>query len=315
MSNRYEGVKCPVCSGYLFEDADDIVVCPICGAPHHRACYLTLGHCGEEALHGTEKQYDKVQKEKAYAHAKSEKENALICSHCGKALSSDMLFCPHCGSMRGEAARPEQEQKHRFFLNSMDPLGGIHPSTDLGEGVTAKQAAQFVKVNTTRYIPKFASPSKTSWNWLAFLLPHSFFFYHKMYKQGILASLIYLAAMILQLPMQAEMIQVMSGMPVNANFMDFFAATMQNGFIVSSSAMWLYAGALLLLLLLRIFSGIFADYWYKCHVIRMVKKLEPLEPEMREEQYIKKGLPNPYFLLFATLIFSWLPNVLYIMFF
>ena len=30
--------KCPVCDKQ-FKKGDDVVVCPECGAPHHRECY------------------------------------------------------------------------------------------------------------------------------------------------------------------------------------------------------------------------------------------------------------------------------------
>lgn len=312
MSNKYEGVKCPVCNGYLFENEDDIAVCPICGAPHHRACYHSLGHCGLESLHGTEQQYDKAQRrQQADRDTEQAKEN--LCPHCGKPLGEDMLFCPHCGKMRGETAQPEPEQKYRFMYNQIDPLGGVHPATDLGEGVTAKQAAEFVKVNTARYIPKFASSSKVSWNWLAFLLPHGFFFYHKMYKAGILVSVVYLASIILGLPWQAEMIQFSSTLPVNYTRMELFTAFFQNGSSVSSFLLFL--ASMVISLLLSVLCGVFADYWYKNHVIHQVKQLSTLEPEEREAQYLKKGLPNLYLLLLVTLVFSWIPNILYILFF
>ena len=42
--------KCAICGSYLFDD-DDIVYCPECGAPHHRDCYNTVGHCGKEDMH------------------------------------------------------------------------------------------------------------------------------------------------------------------------------------------------------------------------------------------------------------------------
>ena len=46
----YTGCKCPVCQKE-FAAGDDIVVCPVCGTPHHRECYRQLGHCGNEKLH------------------------------------------------------------------------------------------------------------------------------------------------------------------------------------------------------------------------------------------------------------------------
>ena len=46
----YENNSCPVC-GKQFQPGDDIVTCPECGTPHHRACYRELGHCAHQALH------------------------------------------------------------------------------------------------------------------------------------------------------------------------------------------------------------------------------------------------------------------------
>ena len=53
MSLNDKGSSCVRCHAYIFPE-DDIVYCPICGAPHHRECYNTLGHCALEELHGTE---------------------------------------------------------------------------------------------------------------------------------------------------------------------------------------------------------------------------------------------------------------------
>ena len=50
MNNRFENKLCPICRA-RFNDKADIVVCPICGTPHHRACYEIRGHCGLENLH------------------------------------------------------------------------------------------------------------------------------------------------------------------------------------------------------------------------------------------------------------------------
>ena len=44
---KYTGIPCAACNK-PFEDGDDIVVCPECGTPYHRACYKELGHCIHE---------------------------------------------------------------------------------------------------------------------------------------------------------------------------------------------------------------------------------------------------------------------------
>lgn len=47
---RFENKLCPVCRK-RFTEKDDIVVCPVCGTPHHRACYTEKGGCGVEDQH------------------------------------------------------------------------------------------------------------------------------------------------------------------------------------------------------------------------------------------------------------------------
>ena len=48
---NFKGCNCVACRQPL-KPEDDIVVCPDCGAPYHRACYEKLGHCQFEAQHG-----------------------------------------------------------------------------------------------------------------------------------------------------------------------------------------------------------------------------------------------------------------------
>ena len=52
--NRYENIPCPICKKPLGKD-EDIVVCPECGAPYHRACYMDTGHCIFPELHASGK--------------------------------------------------------------------------------------------------------------------------------------------------------------------------------------------------------------------------------------------------------------------
>ena len=40
----HTGEKCFVC-GQVFTDNDDVVVCPDCGTPYHRACWQKNGAC------------------------------------------------------------------------------------------------------------------------------------------------------------------------------------------------------------------------------------------------------------------------------
>ena len=48
--NDYVGCVCSVCNK-PFAAGDDIVVCPECGTPYHRACYQAAGGCVHEVQH------------------------------------------------------------------------------------------------------------------------------------------------------------------------------------------------------------------------------------------------------------------------
>ena len=56
--------KCPVCDKQ-FKKGDDVVVCPECGAPHHRECYEKEGHCHFADKHGADFSFEKEQLEEA----------------------------------------------------------------------------------------------------------------------------------------------------------------------------------------------------------------------------------------------------------
>lgn len=48
--NKFENKLCPLCRS-RFNDKADVVVCPVCGTPHHRTCYNINGTCALEELH------------------------------------------------------------------------------------------------------------------------------------------------------------------------------------------------------------------------------------------------------------------------
>lgn len=60
------GEKCAKC-GEVFKEDDDIVVCPECGSPHHRECYLADNKCANSEKHaeGYKWQHKTTEKVKA----------------------------------------------------------------------------------------------------------------------------------------------------------------------------------------------------------------------------------------------------------
>ena len=270
MSLNISEEKCSVCQADLFED-DDIVYCPECGAPHHRDCYNSVGHCGLEQYHGTEKQYKRPQNETAQQAVREQPEVKddieTVCQMCGKGFDRDSAQCPNCGA-------PNISKLGGRFIE-IDLLGGVPADMDLGDGVTANEAKMFVATNTQRYIPKFADfklGKKASWNWAAFLFPCAWFASRKMYSKGILTGVLQIAFTMFVLPLnQAISFLDFSGAK---NYAQIFEIIMQNLDKVGTVAIVAALVSSIFALILRIVCAIFADYSYRNRVIAAVTEIK-----------------------------------------
>lgn len=195
----YEGQTCPVC-GRFFGEQDDIVTCPECGAPHHRACWKQEGHCHFENLHGTDQRWDDVPTEQTESRLKT-------CLRCGYRNPEFAEFCAHCGlelkspewSAPPVHERPPVNHYTPPFTPpftppmQVDPYGGV-PQDAAIEGVPVKVIAEIVGPNTAYYLPRFMKmaneDSKVSWNWSAFLLESHWLLYRKNVWLGLIAFLV-----------------------------------------------------------------------------------------------------------------------------
>ena len=92
MSLNSQEKQCVVCKAYLFPE-DDVVFCPTCGAPHHRDCYNSVGHCGLEEFHGTKDQYTAKENQQTEENDTQETSTDL-CIRCKRPLLKDADFCP-----------------------------------------------------------------------------------------------------------------------------------------------------------------------------------------------------------------------------
>ena len=107
----YTGNHCPVCNE-VFTDNDDVVVCPDCGAPYHRACWQKVGACVHADKHGTGFEWvpDKA------PEAPPEDLGERVCPNCGAHNPADGRFCNHCGTPLGQDFPPRQQGQLRFVL-------------------------------------------------------------------------------------------------------------------------------------------------------------------------------------------------------
>lgn len=307
MSLNTEGVSCVRCHAYLFPE-DDIVYCPVCGAPHHRECYNQLGHCALEEFHGTDRQYDKVkarEEEQAAAEMPNTGENAeglITCQMCHEKYDFALNACPKCGA-------PNIAKAGGSFVN-FDFLGVVPADYDIGDGITADEAKRFVAANTPRYIPKFAvlnAKNKLSWNWLAFLFPCGWMLSRKMYKNGIIAGLLTVISSLFYLPFM-NAINNLGTTPgeTQAQIMQsIYEHLPKMGAAVIAA---LLAG-FVLNIAVRILSALFGDYLYKQYAISSIKTIRA-ESEDMDYDYRKKGGVNIFLFLLGTMAVQYLPALI-----
>ncbi len=290
----YEGQSCPVCHTH-FGEQDDIVTCPECGAPHHRACWQKHGHCHFAADHGTDRQWAKET-----ATSQTSQKN---CPVCGKENPEFAEFCSRCGQIfdTEDWQSTDSTAKHRppagqytppiygdhtsFRMPVQDPYGGVSRNERIGE-FSVDEIVQVIGPNSAYYLPRFYAMthggSKLSWNWMAFLLPYNWLLYRKNLLFGILSFVFFTATTafndtllsMLNLPTNAvspqeltmAMQQVLSQPEAKLTFLIFFLIAM-------------------LVFVARIFFGLFGNYLYLKTVLRKAKKIKE-NPELSYSQNV-----------------------------
>ena len=321
MGISVEGQKCPVCNAYLF-DNDDVVFCPECGAPHHRECFASIGHCAYKEFHGTDKEYHRPEPKEEdtktdnspkveYKVIDSSDATSTVCANCKSVFDKNLSVCPHCGTPKGYQTSPFGTP-----IIVMDAYGGVDKN-EVIDGVSATELKDYVAVNTQRYLPRFKKlnqKSKSSWNWGAFLFPHAWFFYRKIYLPGafffLMSFLFSLMASSINLVLSSAPEEIFKSYTVMYQYIADNLATFDKG-IVLISIIGLLGG-----LALRIVSGIFGDWFYRKSAIETIKKVKendetaqdiPLALRLR-----KKGAVNPFMGLIGLFALQWLVELIFI---
>ncbi len=300
--------KCPVCNNN-FEQEDDIVVCPKCGTPHHRACYNSLGHCANADKHSSgfeysgpavsdnnahssapdavspeqensqkdNQNYYNPQNSKYYNNRSGESgaDNKTVCPQCNSEINKDAPFCSHCGARQQNAQYREYSPINDFGFNNAAQQ--YENDTRTVDGKNIADIAAVVRTNVNRFIPKFLQNKKLSWNWGAFFFGPYYLFYRKMYKQGALfLSVNVIVQFFLNGFYAKEISDFMSFF--NANYQALYnnpSAELLNEMTELSNSvmpmMYILIGATLLI---SIIIALFADSFYKTRVIQVLDKVD-----------------------------------------
>lgn len=294
---KYTNQKCQICNAKLLE-GDDVVICPECGAPYHRECYKSSGHCAYEDKHaeGFEFKLEKV---------KGEKSGDKICTRCGSENPTDATNCQICGYPTLQNKKEGREYHKKVdsldddngnfpFKNinfpggpkihiigaNYDSLGGV-PKDSKIDGESAADVATVIGQNTAYYMPRFKEMSernkKASWNWTAFIIPQFWFFLRKCYLQGIAALLINIALQLVVNFAGNRVIELIGASftetLTSADLMRLLDVAMQDPEL-APKLMYLSMISFIATLILagvNVVWGIFANYIYKQKVIDTVR--------------------------------------------
>ena len=216
---RYTGNHCPVCE-QAFTDEDDIVVCPDCGTPYHRACWQKVGACMHKSEHaaGFEWQPEFGPEAEKAAHE-------ATCPNCGTHNQPGAAQCSHCGCPlpKDDGPRPDPKDEDtqvpiyardpstvhkpdnsrttpgpRIDTYTADDNGGICRREigpeDTIDGIKAKDWAAYVGRSPMYYLMQFFRMSMTKQKVTvclsAFLFGPAYLLYRKMWKEGLLTALL-----------------------------------------------------------------------------------------------------------------------------
>lgn len=262
---NFIGEKCVLC-GKVFEESDDVVVCPECGSPHHRECYKKHNRCANLYMHGTGQKWQRTETAQP-----AETPVAVI--------------------------TPEEFAENQFHTDMESDMMrdiGFNLNEDMG-GVTLKEIIAFVGTNQFYYIPVFKRMkdlgSKMSFNLSCFLLPSFYFANRKMWLWAVIASVI---SVILSIP-ALVFIMADSGVFTDDIMSVIYQnqAFIQNLEVICSACSWAS----------RLFMCIFANYiYFKFSVkkIRAIKKSS--HGELNRHMVMAFGGVKPINIILITLI-------------
>lgn len=269
---EYTNLICPVCE-QKFSPDDDIVVCPVCGTPHHRECYAKQRQCANHSWHSENKSYDADEERKKLSQEneqneenRQEKRDAVTCSRCGQQNDAQAIFCNRCGApvSQGFASGEDNPFSQRGFgAAPFNPFASLESDEKI-DGVETWKYTAVVKENAFRFVPQFKMMfkrnRKTSFNFAAFMFSPFYFFYRKMYGIGAVLGVLFL---ILNIPTFVLNF-------TNEALSEIVGATVSTGISLTAAQIkfWGYAYyfSSIGITALRFLSGIFANWFYfkKC---------------------------------------------------
>lgn len=281
--NRFENKLCPICRA-RFTDKADVVVCPICGTPHHRVCYEIRGKCGLENLHESGFVWNgrlPDEPEPVYSQPQNPYENMQTAQN--STSEQNTANVDPMSAMFGDA----DDGFNGFLKKLTDPA--------LGEdGVSMKELTTYAATSAFHYGRAFdifrtnigGKKRKVFFNLASGFLAPAFQFYRKMDVFGVVAMLILM---------------------VPFTIAAFFPTMFQNQSAYFLLNLYNLAGLVLL--------SAFGDYFYYKHAVKTIIKFRgSFEGDTQSDEYYEalaeKGRPSVLRAVIGCLVLAFLVSMI-----
>ncbi len=261
---NHNGDNCPICKNE-FNNNDDVVICPFCGAPYHRECYQNTGACVFEDKHDSGFEY--------ISPANTKKTNidespdpaptkGILCKKCQTANDASNIFCEHCGtSLHAPVAHPNSPRPTRSFFDGFFGGGNTvtNPDEEI-EGISHREWSAFFGQNAPFYLNRMqimkSLQRPISFMFSAFFIGPFYFAYRKVWNW---AAICFAGHIILALPQY-----ILMAASVDIIFLPFLSIDTLD--IINSIFSYLFFA-------MQLLFGIFSVHIYKTHAKKHITSL------------------------------------------
>lgn len=282
--NKFLNKTCPVCRQKI-KDSDEVVVCPECGTPHHRACYFAENKCAMEALHGKFEWHGSLPDETAHAASSAQSEQDEANGNDATNLNSSTMS--------------EEEVKDRLInlLNGSEKSGAVPPpefDSDVDRQVYeeikemmfpalqlmgAEANPVFFEAMTRRMVNPKKGKDDISMRELVYFSSTSFFHYQKCFSYCMLGK--YKPNLNLGAALFYPINQFYRKMSGFATLLTLFILLTEGlpllvhklGYIGDSLLNTLMIAGGVVSVAMTIFLALYNDFFYYKHCVRQIKKI------------------------------------------
>ena len=297
---RFEDIKCDGC-GRTFEKNDDIVVCPVCGTPQHRECWEKAEGCINKDKHAEGFEWKMPETKKAKLMPPSEKAKSET------EPTPSMVFDENIGR-----DVPDFNYIVESRVQSLAPGISEEQRKEQLCGHNLSDVIAFIGNNASSYVNKFRKKEharKNTFNFGAFFFCPIWFFFRRLYKEGIIyLALTLCLTMLMAGPSESYMTLIDS---IMASGIENITEAQYNELMTASAPIMLYG---ILNIVIKLIAGLTGDRMYYRYCRDSLTQINELKRTADNTEllhfYLKKSSTAFLATLIAMAAYYFLPGLL-----